>query len=567
MWFLTPARTRLTLLVLLLLSTLAWHNPHPSRAADAEALTPLFLGSLSNSVTQNQGPADAFFISLATKATSSIDVALYDFDRTSVREALLAAKARGLTVHVVGDNEAAADPSYVPFYTSLQTAGIPVVLDTRSSLQHNKFAVFDNAVTWTGSANFSDTSFTRNADNVVVITSTVVAAIYTTEFAEMFGGAFSTAKTDNTSHNVQVGASPVRVAFAPTDDIENRIIAALNTAQASIQIAMFSFTSAPIAQALIAARQRGVTVEVLLDGMNAGSQFSQRDALCAAGVTVRVEDWAGKLHDKYAIVDAGTNSDPLILTGSTNWSDNAVRANDENLLIVQDASLANAYVGDFTRLRAAIGPEAFTCNVETPVTPTIVVYLPLLLRGDALGSLPRPSVTPTATDTLTVTPMATATPSVVSTISGGTDTPTPVATDTPTQIAMPPSPTSTATETSTTTPTTTPTIPLSAGASITFIEYDPLGDEVQGEYVVIKNTGSSALDMMNWTLRDLANHVYAFPTFTLAVGAEVRIWTGSGTNNSGNLYWGREQAVWNNEGDTASLRNAQGVEVSRYSYP
>jgi phosphatidylserine/phosphatidylglycerophosphate/cardiolipin synthase-like enzyme len=118
---------------------------------------------------------------------------------------------------------------------------------------------------------------------------------------------------------------------------------------------MFTFTSAPIAQALIAAKSRGVAVEVLLDGTADGSEFSQRDPPCAAGVTARVEGWAGKLHDKYAVVDAGTASDPLILTGSTNWTNNAVTANDENLLIVHDADLAGAFADDFGRLRAAIG--------------------------------------------------------------------------------------------------------------------------------------------------------------------------------------------------------------------
>src|SRR5438477_539054 len=62
--------------------------------------------------------------------------------------------------------------------------------------------------------------------------------------------------------------------------------------------------------------------------------------------------------------------------------------------------------------------------------------------------------------------------------------------------------------------------------------------------------------MTNWTLRDLANNTYTFPAFALAAFSEVKVWTNSGTNDAANLYWGRNQAVWNNTGDTAIVRGA-----------
>jgi hypothetical protein len=46
----------------------------------------------------------------------------------------------------------------------------------------------------------------------------------------------------------------------------------------------------------------------------------------------------------------------------------------------------------------------------------------------------------------------------------------------------------------------------------------------------------------------------------------VRVWTGRGTNDAENLYWGRRQAVWNNTGDLAILRDVAGAEVSRFAY-
>jgi phosphatidylserine/phosphatidylglycerophosphate/cardiolipin synthase-like enzyme len=366
-----PALIALAVASLIIAAALLGSPPaaRPALAANAN-ISMLFPGSLSGGATTAPGPADALFSTLAGSAASSIDVALYDFNRAGVRDALLGAHSRGVAVRVVGDGEDAADPGYAPFYGSLLSAGIAVITDTKSSLMHNKFAVFDGHVTWTGSANFTNSGFTFNAENIVVITDTAVADIYHAEFEEMFAGKFSNDKTDNTAHSATVGGSPLEIAFAPTDGVQQRIVTALNTADTSIQVAMFTFTNDALGDALIAAHARGVAVEVLLDQVAAGGVGGERARLCANGVAVRVENFAGKIHDKYAVVDAGTSSDPLIITGSTNWTASAVRANDENLLIAHDAGLAAGFAAEHARVRAAIAPGAFACNIAQAPTPT-----------------------------------------------------------------------------------------------------------------------------------------------------------------------------------------------------
>ena len=67
-------------------------------------------------------------------------------------------------------------------------------------------------------------------------------------------------------------------------------------------------------------------------------------------------------------------------------------------------------------------------------------------------------------------------------------------------------------------------------------------------------------------MSDLASHVYTFPVFTLNAGASVQVWTGSGTNTSTDLYWGSGNAVWNNTGDTATLKDDTGTLVDEYTY-
>ncbi|MBE2198488.1 MAG: lamin tail domain-containing protein [Anaerolinea sp.] len=138
-------------------------------------------------------------------------------------------------------------------------------------------------------------------------------------------------------------------------------------------------------------------------------------------------------------------------------------------------------------------------------------------------------------------------------------------TATPTNTAVPP--TATATNTAVP-PTSTPTsTPSAANVRIAFILYDPPGGDVDGEYVRIDNVGGTAAVLTGWTLSDESDHVFAFPAgFTLAAGAQVRVWTKVGVNTQTDLYYNSSQAIWNNTGDTATLRNNANQVVSVCSY-
>lgn len=98
------------------------------------------------------------------------------------------------------------------------------------------------------------------------------------------------------------------------------------------------------------------------------------------------------------------------------------------------------------------------------------------------------------------------------------------------------------------------------------VMFNPPGRDVSGEYVVVKNDTSMPVDMTAWRLSDRAGHTYQFPIFICSAGAEVTIWTGMGTNDPRNLYWGRQAAVWNNDGDLVSLARPDGTAVSQYVY-
>jgi hypothetical protein len=111
-----------------------------------------------------------------------------------------------------------------------------------------------------------------------------------------------------------------------------------------------------------------------------------------------------------------------------------------------------------------------------------------------------------------------------------------------------------------------------SGAKIIAIYFDSPGSDtgsntsLNGEWVQIRNTTTTTKTLTHWTLRDKSNHVYVFPTFTLRAGATAKIHTGRGTKTAANLYWGSRAYVWNNTGDTAYLKNANGTTRDTCSY-
>lgn len=84
---------------------------------------------------------------------------------------------------------------------------------------------------------------------------------------------------------------------------------------------------------------------------------------------------------------------------------------------------------------------------------------------------------------------------------------------------------------------------------------------LNAEYVIIKNTTKKPLDLEGWILRDETGYKYVFGDVTVKAGKKIIVRTGQGEDTTTTLYWGRKQYVWNNDGDTATLRNATGKKI------
>lgn len=93
------------------------------------------------------------------------------------------------------------------------------------------------------------------------------------------------------------------------------------------------------------------------------------------------------------------------------------------------------------------------------------------------------------------------------------------------------------------------------------------GKNLNDEYIVFQNTGSQAVNLTGWRVKDEANHIYTFPHFILKPKAKVTLLSGCGQSNKTNLYWCSGGAIWNNGGDTLYLRDSKGELALVYSYP
>ncbi|HEY2862902.1 MAG TPA: phospholipase D family protein [Casimicrobiaceae bacterium] len=149
----------------------------------------------------------------------------------------------------------------------------------------------------------------------------------------------------------------IETAFTPGDRIDNLIIAAIGAAKHEVLVNAYSFTQRRIAGALIAARRRGVTVQVIADSQQAATLPQNVLAeLVKGGVEVWLDANYQAAHNKVVIVDADT-ARATTITGSYNFTVAAQWHNAENVVILRDnQDVARAYRDNWLRLKARAAP-------------------------------------------------------------------------------------------------------------------------------------------------------------------------------------------------------------------
>ena len=268
-------------------------------------------------------------------ANFSVYCAFYDIDLRNIITAL-ARKSKAADVKIVIDSSNYEE----------QIKGEGLRLDDDKQLMHNKFCIIDNSIVITGSFNPTDNDNNYNNNNIIIVYSSTLAGNYGDEFNELWSGKFG--KGSNVKNPIfYINNMEIENYFCPEDKCASHIIDLIKNAESSIYFMSFSFTNEEIADALIMKGEGDLDVKGIFDSSQSSNKFSQFKRLQEFGINIKKDTNKYKMHHKVFIIDNQT-----VVTGSFNPTLSADTKNDENLLIIHDKKIANAFLKEFDSLWA-----------------------------------------------------------------------------------------------------------------------------------------------------------------------------------------------------------------------
>ncbi|GAA3435156.1 phospholipase D-like domain-containing protein [Kutzneria kofuensis] len=317
-------------------------------------------------------------------AGSDIRVAMYHFTDTTVAGDLLAAHDRGVNVRLVVDHSAADSAAVVRLvgglgtdrskssWVTLCTDGGACIGDVGTPIMHNKFFLFSQTqgsadVVVQSSANLTVDNAEKYWNNAVTLVGNT--ALYN-GYLSYFNDLAAQHKTGDYYRTVSAG--DVKAYFFPragndesTDTIYNMLsdnvtcegntTVGTPTGRTVIRIAMWDFTRDNIARELRALADRKCWIEIAYTGMDAGTlgYLSGHDR-----IKLHQIDGTYIVHSKYMLIEgtyAGERDSKWVMTGSHNYTNAALRENDEAMVRVHSNAIHDQYRANFDALMAATG--------------------------------------------------------------------------------------------------------------------------------------------------------------------------------------------------------------------
>jgi phosphatidylserine/phosphatidylglycerophosphate/cardiolipin synthase-like enzyme len=345
-------------------------------------------------------PVEVEIIKAIDSAAKTLRIAMYELNQEGVWDALQRAKKRGIKIEIVLDRSHVYTTGYEDDGTPrrpkqmvvdlLKDKGFSVLLlkGRLGGIMHNKFIVVDEGLVEFGSYNYTRQSEEDHYENVLFSIEKARVAGYTRYFEYMRGiaeepdmdkldevltrseaalpeaddaepeaaGKRKPAPPDppqetETPINLNGEHFPIHM-FSPNAGIEQALIRAIEASKATIQIAMFSFFSQPIAEALLRAKERGVKVQVVMDKSQTGTSklddwfaWHGFDLRLISGPDRTRDPRYQKMHNKLAIFDG-----KMLETGSFNYSSRAETVSYENANFFDDAAEIARYAAAFLQM-------------------------------------------------------------------------------------------------------------------------------------------------------------------------------------------------------------------------
>ncbi len=137
----------------------------------------------------------------------------------------------------------------------------------------------------------------------------------------------------------------IKTFFCPEDNCSEVIVSEFDLAQESIDVAVYSFTSDKLANALARASARGVRVRLVCDYSQSRSQYSLFSAVQEIGISACAKKSSGLMHNKFAVIDG-----KKVIAGSFNYTSAADTKNDEFFLVIESKKTAKEFTLEFQEL-------------------------------------------------------------------------------------------------------------------------------------------------------------------------------------------------------------------------
>lgn len=321
----------------------------------------------TNAIYLNQ-KIDDTLIAYINRTKYTLDIAMYNYIQSSAfsnfATAVNNAYSRGVIVRWIYDGSS-SNSSMSNVNSGIKRVASPT--GTIYGIMHNKFLIIDanstnvdDPIVCSGSCNWTEDQINSDPNNAVFLQDKNLALAYTAEFNEMWGSTTATPNATNakfgpdktdplTTHTFVVDGKTVELYFSPTDGTNAHIQSSINTANTDLYFGVYTFTDNVSATAIVNKHNLGVYTAGIMD------QYSQTytpyttlsNGLGTSLFKVYTQS-SSLYHNKFVIVDPhNPTSDPMVLTGSHNWTASANTKNDENTLIIHDATIANVYFQSF----------------------------------------------------------------------------------------------------------------------------------------------------------------------------------------------------------------------------
>lgn len=337
-----------------------------------------------NAIYLNQ-TIDDTLVRYIDSAKYSLDIAVYNYSQSfsiaNISGAINSAYNRGVKIRWIYDG-GSTNSGLSQLDTNINTLASPTSGNYGS--MHNKFMIVDahspnpdDAIVWTGSGNWNYQQFYNDVNNFIILQDKNIASAFTVEFNEMWGDTglipdtllseFGPYKTNNTFHTFYIGGKKVELYFSPTDSVNSHLLSCLSSANDDLYFGIYAFTYNTTADSIASRIQNGVYTAGIMDVFSQiYPTYSTLQPVMGNNLKV-FSNTPTLYHNKFLMADpCNVFSDPLVLTGTYNWSNYAETKNDEHILIIHDDTIANIYYQSFYQNFLDLGDTLSPC-VQTGV--------------------------------------------------------------------------------------------------------------------------------------------------------------------------------------------------------